>query len=494
MRRWIVRLIIGLAAVGATMLGTTPAIAGPGPGSECTGFDCPQVRGFDIPGAVPPGGTANLHYQWNAVTDSSVHPITFRTHNDPSLTPSPASVRLDGAVVPAAAVSTSGPDLVVDLAAAQADPRAAHNLTFAATTSATMPQRAVSWAELAVTHGTGTGRSTSNDIVIHRAVAGAPDLFLVAGQENGGQGLTLPRGHTGTLGVDVDNRGAAAAAVLTITVPATPPVSVVRLRVEASTTTYRCTTSGSTISCPIGQVSGPRPLRLDITVPTTATVGQGGTVGLSVAPATGSDADPSDNTASARVIIGPTADLYASATPGRVAVAPGGTARITVQVRTHGPDASSADQSLRLWIPPDTADNFAFAAFSTSAGSIVRDGAAFLLWSPGRLAVGKVATATVTVRAVGSEPAEFRVEGAYRPMVCAPNEDEPSCANVVVPLTVTTASPASSGPASHGSTGGAGLADTGSSTLALGSAAALLAAIGVLLALAGRRRRPHRSA
>jgi len=493
MRRWIVLLTIGLLAIGATMLGMAPALAGPGTGSECTGFDCPEMRGFDVPGAVPPGSTATLHYQWNAVTDSSVHPITFRTHDDARLIPQPADVRLDGAVLPAAAVAITGSDLTVDLVAAHASPLAAHDLTFVVTTTATMPQRAVSWAELAITHGTDTGRSTSNDIVIHRAVAGTPDLFLVAGQENGGQGLTLPRGHTGTLGVDVDNRGAAAAAVLTITVPATPPISFVRLRDDSTATTYRCTTSGSTISCPIGQVSGPRTLRLDVTVPVGTPVGQRGTVGFSVAPASGADADPSDNTASARIIVGPTADLYASASPGRVAVGPGGTAQITVRVRNQGPDPRS-NATLRLWIPPDTADNFAFASFATSAGTISRDGAAFLIWSPGRLGPGQIATATVTVRAVAAEPAEFLVEGAYRPLACAQGQDEADCPNVVVPLTVTAPAPAVTGPAAPHTGGGSGLADTGSSTLALGSAAALLAATGVLLALVGRRRRPDRSA
>lgn len=491
MRRWIVRLTLGLAALGATLLGMAPAIAGPGAGLDCTGFSCPQMRGFEVPGAVPPGGTATLHYQWNAVSDTSVHPITFQTHDDPSLTPSPASVRLDGAPVPAAAVTTSGPDLTIDLVAAQANPLAAHNLTFTATTAATMPQRAVSWAELAITHGSDTGRSTSDDIVIHRLVAGQPDFFLVAGQENGGQGLTLLRGHTQALTVEVDNRGTAGPAVLTITLPATPPVSFVRL--HSGATTFQCTTSGSTIRCPIGSVSRPTVLRADITVPTTATVGQRGTVEFSVAPASGQDADPTDNAAPARVIVGSTADLYASASPSRVAVPPGGTAQITIRVRNQGPNASSANQSLRLWIPPDTAHNFAFARYSTSDGVIVPDGPAFLLWSPGRLAVGQVATATVTIRAVASEPANFRIEGAYRPVACTPNEEESSCANVIVPLTVTTAAPPGTlGPATHGSTGGSGLADTGSSALALGTAAGGLAAAGLLLALAGRRRRPDR--
>jgi hypothetical protein len=292
--------VTGLAM--AAPAGAAPVGAGPGASQGCIATACLKLSGTAPEPQVGPGGSVQFDYQM--VVPSGVTVTSFTAHDDAQLLAVTSTVQLDGAGVAASAIQLAAPDLTITAAAFTGLAAGTHHLTFSANAAADASGTTTSWAEAALTEtappsGTppATAKATSADVPVQitprpvnlglQGGATLPDPLTVA--RTGGQVIVSTS--------VVNSMDQATPAVLTVTSPAATAAAV-SVNTPAKSACARATAPAS-FTCPVGTVQ-PQGIA-NVTAYLTVGAGAIGTafpINLTVAPSSGTDSTPGDNTIS----------------------------------------------------------------------------------------------------------------------------------------------------------------------------------------------------
>jgi hypothetical protein len=491
------------------------------------------VSGVAALAQLPGPGTVTFTYTLT-VSGSPATAVVITTAQDPLLPADIASIRFDGVTVPADTVTAAAPNFTLRAGGGASAGTGgtlsvgAHTLTFTGHSSSTAPAQASS--TLAVTSDQGTVTSSPVLVALNQ-----PDLALSLPADSG-EDLPAALGTGDSIAFDAElrNLGAPSAGTLTITLPAGLALGSDGVYLYADESAYEegagtplpCTGGVGTVTCSLDTVSTtgqgePPILEVDLTATSAGKPGTSATFTVSVAPTTGTDLDPSNNSVRATIEFTGVADLSFAITPDKETVQIGHKATLTLHVTNHGPQKAPMTIGISLLdgidrfvvtdfdgatTPPGLTGLSRTAAIRTARQNLAaasprgvhvdRLAAAAatgtatpspygVLWFVGDLAPGATATAHLTVLAKAKGTAHlllFAGSGAADPG-CVSDED--LCQPAEATLTAVKASASGSGTDDNGQ---APIANTGSPDAGLSVLGLCLVLAGAATTVAGRRR------
>lgn len=402
--------LAGLITSGSVLLGALLIPAGPA-------FSLPSDT---ITGSAPATahGPGTITFSYDIELTATVDSASITTSQPAELPANATGVTLDGTPVPAAQISRpDSRDITVQVGALPTDGLTAgsHTLTFTAAVSTGPSAATVSSATLNYTRTAVPGSITSADVPV---AVNPPDLSVTLTPDSGEDQVgLLGTGRDLDLLVDVANLGYGnPTSTLTVNLPTGLALGSAGVSRDATGDQLSCTPSSGNpqlIHCALGQLAhgGDPTLDIDLTSTAAAPIGQIATVTVSANPdaGQGTDQNPTNNSASARLQFTGLARLSYTVAPAKTTVPLGGRTTVTLTIHNAGPQPAPSTLAFTVLI----GSNFSIAGFtgrtgppaesvtvgSSGSGGSPSGGGAELLWFAGDIPVGGSVSAVLTVQA-----------------------------------------------------------------------------------------------
>ncbi len=468
-------------------------------------------------------GAGTVTFSYTIVLPSAVDSTVLTTHQPIQLPAQTGGVTLDGVAVPVGQVTRpSAVDIAIQTGPNPVDGLAAgsHTITFSTALGSGPAADTASSATLSWSVAASAGSVTSSVVSVK---VNQPDLAVLLTPDTGEDQVgLLGTGRELILEVDVQNLGyGTPASTLHIALPtgvAIGPGGVSRDANGAALTCVADAVVAGQLNCPLGalthQVAGADPT-YNISLTTTAAQPIGQTVPITVSATPdagqGTDTDPTNDSATARLQLTGAAKLSYTISPASSKVVLGATTTVKLTVHNAGPQPAPGTLALSFVVgtnfdivgftgkTPDLSGGAGSGASTTShRASVTSTGAGLgpadptgtiIVWLIGDLPAGQSATATLTLRAHKIGPAKIGLlafSGAADPncpdLDCAPASAtlQIIAAPAVIKPAAPTPSPAAAAPA---------LAATGQNPAPTAGLASGLLLAGLGLLLLTRRRR-----